>query len=137
LNVAKRQPDNRYIAAENEVEERLVLRKALYQSPGTTEHRGPTPRARASEAKMPGKSARAESKAAEKAAEERNARPMSADDLFAMLDKEVAAKERAKTTAKQRIGYGREDFRWRVDRESGEVAYVKYTDASGATWEDV
>lgn len=149
--MAKRQPDNRYIAMENEVEERLQLRKPLYEAPGTTEHRGPTPRARASENRLdkaPKKSAiphvvpkstsqRAENRAAEKAAEAHNARDLTPDEMFAQLDKEIAATQRAKEVAKKRIGHGREDFRWRVDRETGEAEYVRYEDASGVAWKDV
>jgi hypothetical protein len=79
----------------HESEERLVLRKPLYESPGTTEHRGPKPAGvRARQAKMPGPSVRAERRAAEKKAEERNNRDLTPDDLFAMLAKEQAAKGR-------------------------------------------
>lgn len=143
---AKRQADNRYIAAENEVEERLVLRSPLYPAPGTTERRAPATRARARANRgdkapkgtpQPSTaSQRAERKAAEKAAEEHNARDLTVEEMFAALDIEVQAIQRAKEVAKQRIGHGREDFRWKVDRDTGETEYVRYIDNGGAAWHE-
>ena len=94
--------------------QRATLRKALYQAPGTTEHRGPTTRARARENRMDqapknssvphvvadSTSVRAERRAQEKRAAEKAAAGPSMDDLFAMLDKHVAAKKRGAPTKK-------------------------------------
>ncbi len=74
--------------------QRTVLRSALYEAPGTTERRAPRGRAKASKPDAPGRSVRAERRAAEKKAEERNAKPRTAEEMFAYLEKELAAKKR-------------------------------------------
>jgi len=83
--------------------ERLRLRAAMHKAPGTTEHRGPRTRAKASAPKMPGRSQRAERKAAEKEAAKRAAREPTLDELFAQVEKEANAITREKQQARQRM----------------------------------
>lgn len=127
-----------------ETEDRLTLRTAMFQSPGTTEHRGPTPRARASKETLPGRSTRAENRALEKAAEKRALEERLAmfEEAFGHAEtarraKEELAAARIRREGRKRMGLGRDDMQWKLDRESGETRYEKCYDETGVAWKDV
>lgn len=83
--------------------QRTVLRGKVYEQPGTTERRAPRTRAKARQQAMPGRSMRAERAAADKAAAAKAAKEPTLDELFAQLDKEVAAIQRAKEHAAKQL----------------------------------
>jgi hypothetical protein len=121
----------------NHIEERLHVNRPLFEAPGTSQPRRYAPRVRAS--KQPwdrgeGRSGRAERQAAEVAATPK------LPTLAELLAKVAAMPTKAQVEAQRgrvdaRLGQGREDFRWRVDRETGDAEYVRYWDKNGIGWE--
>jgi hypothetical protein len=119
---------------------RLWVGQARFEAPGTSQPRRVEPRVRATENapwdRGEGRSQRAERRAAEKAA------TPTLPTLEELLAKVKAMPTQAEVEARrgrlaQRVGNGRDDFRWRIDRETGEAEYIKYFDKDGVGWQEV